>query len=96
MGGMWVDDSAKFRFWLDADAALFANDSAWRMPAGRHWQSTHPLKERVAMLKHSSPGFPRRLGGITFTVAFTVLSSYAVWAAQPEVALPIRLARNGP
>jgi hypothetical protein len=75
---------------LYADALLktqLANDSAWGL-AGCHWQSIHPLKERVAMLKHSSPGFVRRLGGITFSVVLTLAGSYAVWAAQPEVPLP--------
>jgi beta-lactamase regulating signal transducer with metallopeptidase domain len=74
-----------------ADALLkaqLANESAWRMPVGCHWQSTHPLKERVAMLRYPSPGLARRLGGIGFTVALTILGSYVVWAAQPEVAMP--------
>jgi beta-lactamase regulating signal transducer with metallopeptidase domain len=81
---------------LYADALLktqLANESAWRMPAGCHWQSTHPLKERVAMLKYPSPGLPRRLGGIAFIVALTVVGSYAVWAAQPEVPVPGTSAR---
>ena len=64
-----------------------ANESAWRMPVGCHWQSIHPLKERVAMLKHPSPGQSRRLAGIAFTVAVTILGSYAVWAAQAEAPL---------
>jgi bla regulator protein blaR1 len=74
-----------------ADALLktqLANESAWRVPVGCHWQSTHPLKERVAMLKYPSPGLARRLGGIAFAVGLTSVSSYAVWAAQPEVPLP--------
>jgi beta-lactamase regulating signal transducer with metallopeptidase domain len=82
---------SKSRRRLYADALLktqLANDAAWRMPVGCHWQSTHPLKERVAMLKYPSPGLARRLGGIGFTVALTMLGSYAVWAAQPAVPLP--------
>jgi BlaR1 peptidase M56 len=79
-----------------ADALLktqLANESAWRMPVGCHWQSTHPLKERIAMLKSPSPGLARRLGGIAFTVALTSVCSYAVWAAQPEVPVPGSSAR---
>lgn len=37
-----------------ADALLktqLATQAAWRLSAGCHWQSIHPLKERVAMLK---------------------------------------------
>jgi beta-lactamase regulating signal transducer with metallopeptidase domain len=81
---------------LYADTLLktqLANDAAWRMPVGCHWQSTHPLKERVAMLKYPSPGIARRLGGIGFAVALTILGSYAAWAAQPEVPLPGSSAR---
>jgi bla regulator protein blaR1 len=87
---------AKTQRRLYADALLktqLANESAWRLPVGCHWQSTHPLKERVAMLKYSSPGLPRRLGGIAFSVALTIAGSYAVWAAQPEVPLPGSSAR---
>jgi hypothetical protein len=79
-----------------ADALLktqLANESSWLVPVGCHWQSTHPLKERVAMLKYSSPGHARRLGGIAFSVGLTIASSYAVWAAQPEVPLPGASAR---
>jgi bla regulator protein blaR1 len=81
---------------LYADALLktqLANDAVWRMPVGCHWQSTHPLKERVAMLKYPSPGIARRLGGIGFSVALTILGSYAAWATQPEVSMPQSSAR---
>ena len=47
----------------------YANESSWLVPIGCHWQSTHPLKERVAMLKHPSPSLARRLGGIAFAVS---------------------------
>jgi beta-lactamase regulating signal transducer with metallopeptidase domain len=76
---------------LYADALLktqLANESAWPKPLGCHWQSTHPLKERVAMLKYSSPGLPRQLGGMVFSVVLTFAGSYAVWAAQPELPGP--------
>lgn len=74
-----------------ADALLktqLANESALQMPVGCHWQSTHPLKERVAMLKYPSPGPARRLVGMVFAVALTIVGSYAVWAAQPDVPVP--------
>ena len=61
-----------------------AADSAWRMPIGCHWQSSHPLKERVAMLKHPLPGFLRRLSGVVLTSVLITSGSYVVWAAQPE------------
>jgi beta-lactamase regulating signal transducer with metallopeptidase domain len=62
-----------------------ANESARRLPAGCHWQSIHPLQERIAMLKLHSPGLARRLGGIAFAVGVTLAGSYAVWAAQAEL-----------
>ena len=64
-----------------------ANESLWRQPVGCHWQSIHPLKERVTMLKHSLPGPIRRWGGVTFTLALTLAGSYVVWADQQEAAL---------
>jgi hypothetical protein len=63
-----------------------ANESSRRMPAGCHWQSVHPLNERIAMLKYRSPGLARRVGGIAFAVCLTA-GSYAVCAGQPEASL---------
>jgi bla regulator protein blaR1 len=68
-----------------------ATDSAWRMPIGCHWLSSHPLKERVAMLKQPPPGLSRRLIGITCALALTVSGGYAAWAAQPVKLIPILL-----
>jgi bla regulator protein blaR1 len=54
-----------------ADALLKAqliSETDWRVPVGCHWQSGHPLKERIAMLKLPSPGLSRRLAGIGFAV----------------------------
>jgi bla regulator protein BlaR1 len=81
---------------LYAEALLktqLANESAWRMPVGCHWQSTHPLKERVAMLKYPSPGFARRLGGIGFSILLTMAGGYAAWAAQSQAPLPTSSAK---
>jgi bla regulator protein blaR1 len=61
-----------------------AADSAWRMPIGCHWQSSHPLKERVAMLKRPLPGFSRRLSGVVLASVLIASGSYVVWAGQPE------------
>jgi bla regulator protein BlaR1 len=61
-----------------------ATESAWRMPVGCYWQSVHPLKERVAMLKRPLPGFRRRIVGIAFALLLTASGGYAVWAAQPQ------------
>ena len=72
-----------------ADALLktqLATESVWRTPVGCHWQSIHPLKERVEMLKQPLPGFPRRLGGMMFALTVALLGGSWVWAALPEAA----------
>lgn len=77
-------DSGRRRY---AEALLktqLAADSAWRMPIGCHWQSSHPLKERVAMLKHPLPGLLRRLSGVVLASMLITSGSYVAWAAQPE------------
>jgi bla regulator protein blaR1 len=70
-----------------ADALLksqLATEATWSMPLACHWQSSHPLKERIAMLKYSSPGRARRWCGTAFIIALTFSGSYAVWAAQTQ------------
>jgi bla regulator protein blaR1 len=61
-----------------------ATESVWRMPLGCYWQSAHPLKERVAMLKRPLPGSRRRIVGIAFVLLLTIFGGYAVWAVQPQ------------
>jgi beta-lactamase regulating signal transducer with metallopeptidase domain len=68
--------------------AQMTSDSAWRVPVGCHWQSTHPLKERIAMLKLPPSSARRRLAGIAFAVVlaasgmYTVSSSFAQAPAE--------------
>ena len=72
-----------------ADALLktqLAADSAWDLSIGCHWQASHPLKERIAMLKRPLPSFARRLSGAVLTTALIGSSSYAAWVTQPEPA----------
>jgi beta-lactamase regulating signal transducer with metallopeptidase domain len=72
-----------------ADALLktqLATESAWQLSVGCHWQSAHPLKERVAMLKRPLPARTRRLAGLAFIAAFTGIVTYATWAGQPALA----------
>lgn len=61
-----------------------AADSGWRTSIGCHWQSSHPLKERIAMLQRPLPGFQRRVIGIALTCVCIVSASYTAWAVQPE------------
>jgi bla regulator protein BlaR1 len=64
-----------------------ATQSVWRMPVGCHWQSSHPLKERVAMLARPLPGVSRRFAGIVFALLLSLSGSYAAWAVQPQARL---------
>jgi bla regulator protein BlaR1 len=69
-----------------ADALLRVQlpiDSAWCKPVGCHWNSSHPLKERIVMLKYSSPGRIRRVSGVAFAVALAVSGLCAVSFAAP-------------
>ena len=69
-----------------ADALLktqLATDAAWRQPIGCHWQSVHPLKERISMLKRPLPGSTRRFIGLAGIATLTAAASYATWAGQP-------------
>lgn len=68
-----------------ADAMLKTQLADLGLPAGCHWQSSHPLKERIAMLKQPLPGSARRWIGTTCVAAIVAATSFAAWAAQPAV-----------
>lgn len=52
------------------------------LPAGCHWSSAHPLKERIAMLKQPLPTRARRLAGTVLVALLGLGGAYAAWAAQ--------------
>lgn len=52
-------------------------------PIGCHWHAAHPLKERIAMLKHPLPGAARRIVGVAMAILVIVSGAYAMWATQP-------------
>lgn len=68
-----------------ADAMLKTQLADLGLPAGCHWQSSHPLKERIAMLKQPLPGRARRWIGAACVAAIVAATSFAAWAAQPAV-----------
>ncbi len=53
------------------------------LPVGCHWQSQHPLKERIAMLKRPVPGKKQWLTMVALSVGLSSALGYAAWAAQP-------------
>jgi TonB family protein len=71
-----------------ADAMLKTQlAGAAALPAGCHWSSTHPLKERIAMLKQPLPTRARRLAGTALVALLGFGGAWAAWAAQsPRVA----------
>jgi beta-lactamase regulating signal transducer with metallopeptidase domain len=64
--------------------AQMANQMRVAAPVGCHWQSAHPLKQRIAMLRKKLPGHMRTKLGVAVAIAISVLGSAAVWAAQPQ------------
>jgi bla regulator protein blaR1 len=71
-----------------ADALLktqLATEYARTPPIGCHWQSVHPLEERISMLRRPFPGRRRRFAGIAVIATFTGVVSYAAWAGQPVI-----------
>ena len=64
--------------------AMFQTQLATQaLPLGCHWGFTHPLKERIEMLKTSSPSRIRRAFGATILAGSVMLVGTAAWAAQP-------------
>ena len=53
------------------------------LPLGCHWGQTHPLKERIEMLKQPLHSMRRRVIGRAVAVALLCATGYAAWAAQP-------------
>jgi beta-lactamase regulating signal transducer with metallopeptidase domain len=63
-----------------------ATEAPWRVPFGCQWQSTHPLRERITMLKRPIPRLPRHLAGIGAAVILAASGGYVAWAGQGAVA----------
>lgn len=65
------------------DAMLKTQLAGFGLPVGCHWQSSHPLKERVAMLKQTLPSPRRRRVAAALIASMLALASVVAWAAQP-------------
>lgn len=66
-----------------ADAMFKTQLADFGLPVGCYWQSSHPLKERIAMLKYPVPGALRRRSGLLAVFAMVATGTYGAWAAQP-------------
>lgn len=65
------------------EAMLKTQLAAQPLPLGCHWGYSHPLTERIAMLKQPIPTVSRWLAGSTVVAALSLLVGYSAWAAQP-------------
>ena len=66
-----------------ADAMLKTQLADFGLPVGCYWQSSHPLKERIVMLKQPLPGTMRTALGAAVALALITCGTYAAWASQP-------------
>jgi len=57
--------------------------SAMPAPLACHWFGSHPLKERIVMLKRPVPRTRRVLVGLVVAGAVVSGAAYATWAARP-------------
>jgi len=65
-----------------ADAMLKAQLADFGLPVGCNWRSSHPLKERIALMKRRPPGRTRAAVGTAIVVALVLGGTYSAWAMQ--------------
>ena len=65
-----------------ADAMLKAQLAGFGLPVGCNWQSSHPLKQRIALMKRPLPGRARATLGVAVAAALVVGGTYSAWAMQ--------------
>lgn len=65
------------------EAMVKTQMSALPVPVACHWFGTHPLKERIAMLKRPTPTVRRSLSGMAFVSVLAAGGAFAAWASQP-------------
>ena len=61
--------------------------AAQALPAGCQWGYSHPLKERIAMLRQPVPTRARWIIGTALVVALSSLTAVTAWAAQPPASV---------
>jgi len=66
-----------------ADAMLKTQMVGMGLPVACHWQAHHPLKERVLMLKKSTPGKLYRMLGFGLVAVLCLGGAFAAWSTQP-------------
>lgn len=75
-----------------AGAILKASLIESTAPLACHWQSRHPLKERILELSHTPPERARRFAAQSLLVSLTLCACYTAWAtterAAPSISVP--------
>ena len=66
------------------EAMLATQLAAQPLPLGCHWGITHPLKERIEMLKRPLPNRTLRRAGLAVIAALSLGAGFAAWATQPD------------
>jgi len=67
------------------------------LPLGCHWQASHPLKERIDMLKRPIPSPLHWLASMLLALVVTAATGYLAWATQPPAPSPLAsMAGAGP
>ncbi|KRD34196.1 hypothetical protein ASE35_10740 [Lysobacter sp. Root916] len=54
------------------------------VPLGCHWGHSHPLKERIEMLKHANVSSKRWIAGGALVALLAAATGAAAWSAQPQ------------
>ena len=57
------------------------------LPLACHWQSHHPLKERILQLSQSTPNRARRRAAMAILATVTLATCYGVWATEQAPAI---------
>ena len=65
-----------------ANAMLKAQLADFGLPIGCNWRSSHPLKERIALMKRRPPARMRAAIGSAIAAALVLGGSYSAWAMQ--------------
>lgn len=65
------------------EAMLATQLAAQPLPLGCHWGITHPLKERIEMLKQPLPNRRFRRAGLAVVAVLSLCAGFAAWATQP-------------
>jgi TonB family protein len=66
-----------------ADTMFKTLMAAQPAPLGCHWGITHPLKERIMLLRNERPSRRVRIAGMALVGVAMLATGLAVWAAQP-------------